>query len=291
MRFGLFAINYGTCADPDAAVAVARHAEAVGFESVWSGEHFVLPDPRPRGFSMPPTLPLLDPLVALTLVASETRTLKLGTGILILPLRNPVVLAKAVASLDIVSRGRLLVGVGAGYIRQEFAALGVALEERGPRMDEFIRVLRALWSAAPPRFDGRFVTLADVDAHPRPWQAPHPPLIVGGEAPPALTRAVTQADGWYGFSLDLADTAECVARLRRIAAQRERPAELGELELSVTPSGKLDGEAVERYAELGVTRLILLPEPEVELGDRHLPVPLPRILDNLDAVAERLIHV
>jgi probable F420-dependent oxidoreductase len=290
MKFGLFAINYGTCADPDAAVAVAQHAEAVGFESVWSGEHFALPDPQPRGFSMPPTLPLLDPLVALTLIANETRTLKLGTGILILPLRNPVVLAKAVTSLDIVSRGRLIVGVGAGYIPEEFAAVGVALAERGARMDEYIRVLRTLWGSEQPRFSGRFVTLESVDAHPRPLQRPHPPLIVGGESGSALTRAVTLGNGWYGFSLDLAETKDCVAKLRQIAAERERPPELGQLELTVTPNGKLDRDTVTRYADLGITRLVLLPNPDVELTDRHRPVPLPQILANLDSVAERLIH-
>jgi probable F420-dependent oxidoreductase len=217
MKFGLFAINYGTCADPDAAVAVAQHAEAVGFESVWSGEHFVLPDPRPSGFSMSPTLPLLDPLIALALVANETRTLKLGTGILILPLRTPVVLAKAVTSLDIVSHGRLIVGVGAGYIPEEFAAVGVALAERGARMDEYIRVLRTLWGSHPLRFNGRFVTVQDVDAYLRPLQQPYPPLVIGGESGPALTRAFTLGNGWYGFSLDLAETKDCIAKLEQIA--------------------------------------------------------------------------
>jgi probable F420-dependent oxidoreductase len=290
MKFGLFAINYGTCADPDAAVAVAQHAEAVGFESVWSGEHFVLPDPQPPGFSMPPTLPLLDPLVALALIANETRTLKLGTGILILPLRNPVVLAKAVTSLDIVSHGRLIVGVGAGYVPEEFAAVGVALAERGARMDEYILALRTLWGSEPPRFNGRFVTLQDVDAHPRPLQRPYPLLVIGGESGPALTRAVTLGNGWYGFALDLAETKNCVAKLQQIARQRDRPAELGQLELMVTPNGRLDRTTVEQYAELGISRLVLLPNPEVELADRHRPVSLPQILANLNSVAERLIH-
>jgi probable F420-dependent oxidoreductase len=290
MTFGLFAINYGTCADPDAAVAVAQHAEAVGFESVWSGEHFVLPDPQPLGFSMPPTLPLLDPLVALALVASETQTLKLGTGILILPLRNPVVLAKGLASLDIVSRGRLIVGVGAGYIPEEFAAVGITMAERGARMDEYICALRNLWRAEQPRFDGRFVTLQGVDAHPRPLQQPGPPLVIGGESGPALTRAVMLGNGWYGFSLDLAETKDCVAKLQRIGDQRERRAELGQLELMVTPTGTLDRDTVEQYAELGISRLVLLPQPDAERADRHRPVPLPQILANLDSVADRLIH-
>src|SRR5206468_1157667 len=157
MKFGLFAINYGTCGDPGVAVTVAKHAEAAGFESVWTGEHFVLPNRRPPGSSLPPTLPMLDPLIALTLIANETSRLRLGTGVLILPLRNPVVLAKALTSLDAVSGGRLIVGVGAGYIAEEFAAVGVSLHERGALMDDYLPALRALWESTPPRFEGRFV--------------------------------------------------------------------------------------------------------------------------------------
>ncbi|MFD0440317.1 TIGR03619 family F420-dependent LLM class oxidoreductase [Streptomyces chartreusis] len=289
MRFGLFAINYGTCADPDAAVAVARHAESVGFESVWGAEHVVLPVSASLGSPLPATLPMLDPLVALTLVANETTELRLGTGILILPLHNPVVLAKGLASLDLVCDGRLLVGVGAGYIREEFAAVGVPFEQRGPRMDEYLRALRTLWGSRQPGFDGRFVAFRGIDAHPRPRQQPHPPLVIGGESQPALTRAVTQGNGWYGFSLDLVQTRQCVTRLRQIAERRERPAELGPLELTVTPRENLDRDTVEQYAELGVTRLVLLPNPGAGHAERHRPVPLSQITANLDTVAERLM--
>jgi alkanesulfonate monooxygenase SsuD/methylene tetrahydromethanopterin reductase-like flavin-dependent oxidoreductase (luciferase family) len=106
MKFGMFAINYGTCADPDAAVQIAQHAEQAGFESVWSGEHIVLPDPARPGFSISPSLPFLDTTVALTLVAAHTRTIKVGSGIIVLPLRNPVILAKELASIDVVSGGQ-----------------------------------------------------------------------------------------------------------------------------------------------------------------------------------------
>src|SRR5262249_31040444 len=125
MKIGLFAINYGTCADPDAAVRVARHAEAAGFESVWTGEDIVLPDPPPTGFSMPPTLPFLDTVVALTLIAAHTTTIRVATGIIVLPLRSPAVLAKELASIDVISGGRLIAGFAAGYIPAEFDASGV----------------------------------------------------------------------------------------------------------------------------------------------------------------------
>src|SRR5437660_12659359 len=123
MKLGLFAINYGTCGDPEVAVDVARYAEAAGFESVWTGEHIVLPDPRPARLPFPPTLPLLDTTVALTLIATHTRSIKVASGIIVLPLRNPVLLAKELASIDVVSDGRLIVGVAAGYIEAEFGAL------------------------------------------------------------------------------------------------------------------------------------------------------------------------
>ncbi|HEY3632437.1 MAG TPA: LLM class flavin-dependent oxidoreductase, partial [Jatrophihabitantaceae bacterium] len=127
MKFGLFALNYGTCADPEAAVTVARHAEAAGFESVWTGEHVVLPDPAPSPRVFPPTLPFLDTTVALTLLAAHTTRIRVATGIIVLPLHNPVLLAKELASVDVVSGGRLTVGVAAGYMPAEFASVGVPM--------------------------------------------------------------------------------------------------------------------------------------------------------------------
>jgi probable F420-dependent oxidoreductase len=288
VRFGLFAINYNTCAEPEAAVTVAQHAEAAGFESVWTGEHLVLPDPQ-RDLPFPPAMPFLDPIVALTLVAASTTTIRLGTGVVVLPLRSPVVLAKELASLDVVSKGRLVVGVGAGYVPEEFVAVGVPRSERGVRTDDGIRALRALWTMAQPRHDGRFASFAGIDAHPRPLQRPCPPIVVGGESSAALRRAVTLGNGWYGFSLDLDETRELVTALRRTAAEHERPPELGRLEISVTPSGRLDRSVVAQYEDAGVDRLILLPEPEAIRTDRHRPVPLTRILANVERVADELL--
>ena len=289
MKIGLFAINYGTCADPELAVRVARHAEAAGFESVWTGEHVVLPDPAPPGFTMPPTLPLLDSVVGLTLVAAHTSTVKVASGIIVLPLRNPVILAKELASMDVVSNGRLIAGFAAGYVSAEFTAAGVPMAGRGARMEDYIRALRALWSMDRPDYRGQLVSFSGIDARPRPRQRPAPPVVIGGEAPAALRRAVTMAEGWYGFYLDLPETRRYVGALRQLAQEYERPAGLGRLELTVTPAGPLDKAAVERYAELGVDRLVLLPQPDAGPSQRHDPVPVDRILHNIDAVAERII--
>lgn len=289
MKFGLFAINYGTCADPDTAVRVARCAEAAGFESVWSGEHIVLPDPAPPGFTMPPTLPFLDTVVALTLVAAHTGTIKVASGVIVLPLHNPVVLAKELASLDAVSNGRLIAGFGAGYLPQEFASAGVPMKERGARTEDYIRAMRALWSMDRPRYQGRFVSLQDVQARPRPTRRQGPPVVLGGEAPAALRRAVTLADGWYGFHLDVQETGRLTEALRQTAREHERSRELGPLELTVTPAGKVDQAAVEQYEQLGIDRLVLLPEPGAPRGQRHAPVPVDRIMRTIEQTAADLI--
>jgi probable F420-dependent oxidoreductase len=212
---------------------------------VWTGEHVVLPDPPPAGFTIPPTVPFLDTTVALTLVATHTTTLKVASGLIILPFRNPVLLAKELASLDVVSNGRLIVGLGAGYVREEFAAVGVPLAERNERMDDYIAALRALWGMDRPLHRGQFVSIDGVNAYPRPVQRPGPPIVVGGESLAALCRAVTTAHGWYGFYLDVQETRGLVDKLRRLASEHERPAELGRLEITVTPRGALDRGTVE----------------------------------------------
>jgi probable F420-dependent oxidoreductase len=290
MKFGLFAINYGSCADPDAAARVAQHAEAAGFESVWTGEHLVLPDPQPAGFSLPPTLPLLDTVVSLGFLAAGTSTIKLASGIIVLPLRNPIVLAKELASIDVVAGGRLIVGVGAGYVAAEFDAVGIPMAERGARMDDYIEAMRALWSMDQPCHSGPFVSFSGVAAHPRPRQRPAPPIVVGGESRSALRRAITKGNGWYGFGLDPSHARQCTETIRQMAGAHERPAGLGELELTVTPVGPLDRRIVEHYEQLGIHRLVLLPQPDADREHRHAPVPVERILRNIDTVAETIIH-
>jgi probable F420-dependent oxidoreductase len=286
VKFGLFAINYGTCGDPEAAIAAARHAEAAGFESVWTGEHIVLPDPQPAGSPFPPTLRVLDTTVALTLLATHTTTLKVASGIIVLPLRNPVLLAKELASIDVIAGGRLIVGLGAGYIREEFDAVGVSLADRHERTDDYIGALRALWAMERPGHQGPYVSFHGVDSHPRPAQRRGPPVVVGGESQAALVRAVTMADGWYGFDVDVPSSLDA---LKRVAGEYERPADLGSLEITVTPTGTLDRSVVERYEGLGVNRLVLLPQPDAASDRKHRPVALEQIMRNIDSVAEKLL--
>lgn len=259
MKFGLYGINVGPCADPEVSARVARAAEAEGFESVFTAEHVVLPDPQAPPSPVGPRERLLDPLASLAFLAGQTERLRLVTGIVILPQRNPVVLAKELASVDVLSRGRLVFGVGAGYLEPEFRAIGADFEHRGARCDEYLEAILALWTGEPPCFSGETVAFSGIDAHPRPVQKPHPPILVGGYSAPAFRRAQRFGAGHYGFLRTLERVEGDLAGLSRARGEVERDVALGELEISVTPPPGLDADAAARFADLGVHRLVLLP--------------------------------
>jgi probable F420-dependent oxidoreductase len=267
VKLGLFGINMHACSRPDAVARVARAAEAAGFESLWAGEHVVLPDPQVPPSPMAPQERALDPIVALTYAAAQTERLRLGTGIIILPQRNPLVLAKELASLDVLSVGRLIFGVGVGYLEPEFQALGIPMADRARRTIEYLEAIRSLWQDEHPSFHGTYVDFAGVDAHPRPLQRPVP-IVIGGHTPAAYRRAVRHAHGWYGFALTPEAAADCLEGLRAAAAEHgvERPAELGPLEITVTPRGRLTAERASEWAELAVDRLVLLAPPTADVA-------------------------
>jgi probable F420-dependent oxidoreductase len=255
MLLGLVSVNMGTMSRPDGLVAAARAAEAAGFDSVWAGEHIVLPDPQMPPSPMNPQDPALDSLLSLTWAAAHTSTIRLATGIVILPQRNPLVLAKQVATLDVLSGGRLMLGVGAGYLEAEFRALGANFAERGAVTDEYLDAMQALWYDEHPEYHGCFADFACIDARPRPLQQPVP-LVVGGHSAPAYRRAVARAHGWYGYGLTPDDAAASLMGLRAATDRIERPAELGELEISVTPRGRMTPGQAAAFAEAGVHRLV-----------------------------------
>jgi len=258
LQFGLFSMNQDACSYPDTAARVARAAETAGFESLWCGEHVVLPDPQAPPSPMAPRDRILDPVVALTFLAAHTRRLLLGTGIIILPQRNPLVLAKELASLDVLSGGRLLFGIGVGYLEPEFRAIGAPYEARGAVTDEYLEAMQAIWSQEQPVYAGRHAAFSRVQAHPQPVQRPWPRVIVGGRSPAAFRRAVSRAHGWYGFGLDPAGAATALAGLREAAKQVRRPADLPPLEISLTPRGwGLERAAAAEFAALGIHRLVL----------------------------------
>lgn len=287
MKFGLYAINYGTCADPDSLVRVAQYAEAGGLDSLWAGEHIVLPSPQPLDYPIAPEIPFLDAVVALALAAANTTSITIATGILELPLHQPVLLAKQLASVDQIARGRLVVGIGVGYLAAEFAALGVPLDERATRADEHIAAMRALWTMATPEFHGRHVDFAGVDAHPRPVQAGGPPIMIGGNRALARRRAITSARGWIPADFDLDATREARRALDRDLNELERPAALGAFDFTViSPKNRLDRQLVDGYRELGVDRLIVLPGLDVPTERRYHAVPIDDILRTIDHLTQ-----
>ena len=258
MKLGLFGINMGETGLPANLVKVAKAAEDAGFESVWTGEHIVLPDPQAPPSPAPPETPMVDTAVALAYIAAATETIKLGSGIIILPQRQPAVLAKSLASLDHVSGGRLIFGLGVGYLEPEMTACSTPMARRGERADEYLAAMRALWSGDAVSFEGDFVRFQSVTANPKPVQSQiH--TVVGGHSDRALRRAVEMAHGWYGFMRALETASDDLARLERIAAEVERPDWLGPLEISITPVRRPHEADLEAYAAMGVDRLIVQP--------------------------------
>jgi probable F420-dependent oxidoreductase len=262
MKLGLFGMNTGAQSGPEGLAAAARAAEAAGFDSLWAGEHVILPDPQVPPSPMAPQDPALDLMIGLTWAAAATETILLATGIVIMPQRNPVVLAKQIASLDVLSKGRFVFGIGVGYLEPEFRAIGANFEQRGAVTDEFLEVMQHLWYDEHPEYHGQFVDFAGMDAYPRPVQAAVP-IVVGGHSRAAYRRSVARGHGWYGFGLTPEATVHCMEGLRAAAAQVARPADLGELEITVTPPGgqRLTPEDVAAYAEAGVHRIVPIPGP------------------------------
>ena len=279
MKIGLFGINMNFLAYPAWTKTVAQHAEKNGFESLWTGEHVVLPAPQQAPSPAPPDTPMTHPSTSLAYLAAVTETIKLGTGITLIAQRNPVVLAKEMGSLDLLSGGRLLLGIGAGYLHQEFSALGIEFATRGARTDEYIDAMRALWNQPNPSFQGKYVNFNGIQAQPRPVQPGGPPIIVGGASRAALRRAVTKGQGWYGFAMSVDVAKKTCATIRQASDKFERPADLGPLELSITPPKPPTKMMAEDYAAIGITRLIPM------LGFYKQS----NILESLDGLATELL--
>jgi probable F420-dependent oxidoreductase len=231
-QFGPFAAGPGVA---DRIARVATAADRLGYDVLWTAEHIVFPHdirtPYPYGgpFPFPVTDPMLEVVSTLSYVAALTKRVQLSCSAMILPYRNPVVAAKELATLDVLSGGRLMVGVASGWLAEEFDMLGVPFRERGARMDEYLDVLRALWTEDRVTFHGRFVRLDDAAFFPKPVQKPHPPIWIGGASDRAFERIVRVGAGWIAAPRpDLAALAADITRLRRAAEARGRdPAEIG----------------------------------------------------------------
>jgi len=260
---------------PENMAAIARRAEELGFESVWLPEHLVFPTeiqsryPYADAPPINPATPLLDPLVLLAQVAAVTSRIRLGTNIYILPLRHPLTTARMGVTLDIVSHGRFTFGVGAGWLREEFDAVGIDFNSRGARLREGVRALKVLWTESEPKFGGKFYPFGPVKFEPKPIQKPHPPIVFGGETPAALRRAAALGDGWYGVNHSPESAAQRVRELRRLLTEAGRNDAPFEMTVSCGyPNLTMD--AVRAYEEAEIDRIVVLPWQRGREADEKL---------------------
>ena len=264
MKFGLaFASSIGT--DPASALEIARIAEAVGFESVWGGEHVVMPStissayPYTSDGKIPatPETPIPDPLIWLAYVAAAAPTLRLGTCILILPQRNPLVLAKELATLDHLSGGRVELGIGVGWMQEEFDALGVQWEHRGRRNDEYLAAMRMIWSGSHVEFHGEFVDFEPLTSTPRPAQGPNIPILVGGDTPVAIRRAARLADGYFPGESKADRLEALIGEVRQACTDIDRDPASVEINAMFGRHMKDPAAGIDIMRELGVGRVMV----------------------------------
>ena len=247
---------------------VAQQAEALGFNSLWVGDHLIVPTKlnskypyHPEGrFPLDPADNFLEPLTVLSYVAAQTTTIRLGTGVLIIPYRNPVVTAKMFATLDVLSGGRTIVGAGVGWMEEEVEILHAPYHERGAQTDEYLQAMKILWTEQEPQFEGRYEKFADIRCEPKPVQKPHPPIWIGGHSKAALRRTATLADGWYGHVLWRNPDAlpREIQTIRQFAEQAGRDPDAltyAALAYEQTPEDVL--RALPRYQQAGLDHVVL----------------------------------
>ena len=267
MKFGVMFANVGPMTTPEGAVGIGRACEDAGIESLWAVEHVVVPVGYEPNYPYSPTgrMPgpedsdIPDPLIWLSYVAAATTTIRLATGVLILPERNPLVLAKQLATLDRLSGGRVELGIGVGWLQEEFAALGIPWERRGDRTDDHVAVLRKLWSEGAASHDSDFTSFGEVYSRPRPTQATIP-IVVGGHSKPAARRAGRLGDGFFPGRGSHEELAELIRIMRETAVEHGRDPDA--IEVTSGGNGALGSGAldeVKRLADLGVSRVIIPP--------------------------------
>jgi probable F420-dependent oxidoreductase len=269
VRFGVALPHFSRLASREAVLRTAQEAEALGYASVWTTDHVLMASDQPEPYGR-----ILEAMIALTYVAAVTERVRLGTSVLIVPQREPVLVAKQAATLDVLSNGRLILGVGAGWNEREFGFLGANFHNRGRRLDEYIHVLRTLWAEPDPRFAGQFVRFAEVSFEPRPVQSGGPPIWLGGGSPAALRRAATLCDGWHAVGTPVEAFAAGMATIRKLAGDRpvvgsvrlraavgrrlpEQRGASGSVQTQLAGSREEIIERIQAYAAAGAGELVL----------------------------------
>ena len=248
---------------PEYIAAAAAMVEKLGYDSFWVPEHVLFfPEYESKypysedGRIQGDPRSLLDPLTALTYVAANTSKIRLGTGICLVPQRNPVYTAKQVADLDYLSGGRVDFGIGIGWLKEEFNALGVPWSDRAGRTEECIGVMKTLWCDELSSFQGKYFSFEAAYQNPKPVQRPHPPLIFGGESRAALRRVATLGQGWFTFNVTPESLAQGIDILQPLLEEQGRT--ISDISISVTPDRKhINQESLKRFEELGAEQIIL----------------------------------
>jgi probable F420-dependent oxidoreductase len=263
IKLGLLFVNSGPFSDPRLFSHLVQTAERTGVESLWTVEHVVIPQDykSPYPYSRSGKIPgreevaIPDPLLPLAYAAAITKTIKLATGILILPQRHPLYVAKEVATLDVMSGGRVVLGIGSGWLKEEFDALGLDFHQRGLRTDEAIQAMRALWTETSASFHGKHFDFTNAKSFPKPVQKGGVPIVIGGHSPAAARRAGRFGDGFFPAIGDPAKLKELLAMMFEEAKKAGRnPAQI---ELSCMGAAKAD--MIKRVQEVGVTRVVVPP--------------------------------
>jgi probable F420-dependent oxidoreductase len=264
MKIGILAMASGKMAGGELLKTIAINAERLGVATLWAPEHVVLldqyeskyPYAADGRFAAPTGAPVLDPFVTLATIGAVTSKIRLATGICLVPEHNPVVLGKVIATLDFLTGGRALLGVGIGWLAEEFQALGIPFERRADRTREYIAAMRQLWGEDPSSYSGEFVRFDNVRSKPKPIQGGKLPVFFGGESGPALRRVAEYGDGWCGFNL-LPD--EAAAKIKRIEEMlKANGRSLSDVEIAVSPTGKrITRDDLKRYRDAGVSEVVL----------------------------------
>lgn len=264
MKFGMAFANIGPFVQPDEAVFLAQTAEEAGLESIWTVEHVAVPAgyqaqyPYSQDGKMPgpENSPIPDPLIWLSYVAAATRTIRLATGILILPQRHPIYVAKETATLDVLSKGRLILGIGIGWLQEEFAALDIPFEERVGRTEESCQALRTLWKPGANAFKGEYFSWEALESNPKPVQPGGVPIVVGGHVKGAARRAARVGDGFFPLKTEGGRLGELLQVMSDECAKVGR--DPAQIEITTSSPGN-DLDAIKRLEDEGVSRLVMGP--------------------------------
>jgi probable F420-dependent oxidoreductase len=262
MKIGLVPVNVGV-KSAEEMVGLAQYIESLGFESAWTFEHAMVPVhydskyPYSKDGKMggKPTNNFIDPLIALTAIAANTTTLRLGTGVNIVSQANPLLLAKQAASLDLISNGRFMLGAGIGWLEEEFQAMGVPFERRGARFDDYIKAMRKVWSGDVVEHQSDFINWSGFQSYPLPVQKPGVPIIMGGAKGKIYERIAKYGDGWFAPTNDAQTLAPMLEPLKAACAEHGRDYHSVELTSMWDTKGGLDG--IKAFQDIGVSRVIV----------------------------------